>query len=186
MMRPPHRFWLCLLAGLNLLAQPALAIADADNLGQWTKPTDIGPDKAVPGFLMNLGPTGARAILKEQSFVVKYVFEKSPAHGRLQIDDEITGANGKPFSRHTFGKFYGMGFEHGIEGPIMDFGTAIEDSEGKDGTLALDVLRAGKPIVVDLKLEAIGRFSLTYPKICAKSTLLAKRAMDYLLAHPCL
>ena len=43
----------------------ALAIADADNLGQWDKPTKIGPDKEVPGFLVNLGPTGARAILKE-------------------------------------------------------------------------------------------------------------------------
>ena len=162
----------------------AFAIADADNLGQWNKPTQIGPDKECPGFLVNLGPTGARAILKETSFVVKYVFAKSPADGQLQIDDEITGANGKSFSKHTFGKFYGMDPGAGYEGPIMDMGNAIEDCEGKDGTLNLDVIRSGQPAKVDIKLEAIGRFSDTFPKKCPKSEKLATRAMDYLLQHP--
>ena len=65
---------------------------------------------------------------KESSFVVKYVFPGSPADGQLRIDDEITGANGKPFSKHTFGKFYGMKFDVGYEEPVMDMGNAIEDS----------------------------------------------------------
>ena len=43
-------------------AQSGWAIVDPDNRGQWTKPTNKGPDKDVPGFLVNLGPTGARAI----------------------------------------------------------------------------------------------------------------------------
>jgi hypothetical protein len=162
----------------------ARAISDPDNLGQWDKPTKIGPDKECPGFLVNLGPTGARAILKETSFVVKYVFPKSPADGQLRIDDEITSANGKPFSKHTFGKFYGMKPGAGYEGPIMDLGTAIEDSEGRDGTLTLDVIRSGQPAKVDIKLEAIGRFSETFPKKCPKSEKLAARAMDYLLQNP--
>lgn len=162
----------------------AFAIADADNLGQWDKPTGIGPDKEVPGFLVNLGPTGARAILKESSFVVKHIFSGSPAANKLRIDDEITGANGKPFSIHTFGKCYGMNPGPGYEGPIMDMGDAIEDSEGKDGILALDLLRDGKPAKVDLPLEAIGRFSGSFPKRCPKSRKLAGRAMDYLLKHP--
>ncbi|HSP43693.1 MAG TPA: DUF6288 domain-containing protein [Luteolibacter sp.] len=162
----------------------ALAITDPENLGQWDKPTNTGPDKEVPGFLVNLGPTGARAILKETSFVVKHVFAGSPAGGKLHIDDEITGANGTPFSKHTFGKFYGMEPGAGYEGPIMDMGKAIEDSEGKDGTLALDVIRDGKPATVDIQLEAIGRFSDTYPKQCKKSEKLAARAIDYLLKNP--
>ncbi len=160
------------------------AIADPDNLGQWEKPTKIGPDKECPGFLVNLGPTGGRAILRESSFVVKYIFPGSPADGQLRIDDEITGANGKPFSKHTFGKFYGMKPGAGYEGPVMDMGNAIEDSEGKDGTLTLDVIRGGEPAKVEVKLEAIGRFSDTFPKSCAKSEKLAERAMDYLLKHP--
>lgn len=163
---------------------PAHAIADADNLGQWEKPTKIGPDKEVPGFLMNLGPTGARAILKETSFVVKHVFAESPAAGELKIDDEITGANGKAFSKHTFGSFYGMKAGAGYEGPIMDMGNAIEESEGRDGVLVLNILRDGKAAKVEIALEAIGSFSDTFPKNCRKSQKLADRAMDYLLQHP--
>ena len=86
----------------------ARAISGPDNLGQWDKPTEIGPDKECPGFLVNIGPTGARAILKETTFVVKCVFAKTPADGQLRIDDEITGANSKPFTKHTFGNL----FEH--------------------------------------------------------------------------
>jgi len=166
------------------IAPNARAIADADNLGQWNKPTNIGPDKECPGFLVNLGPTGARSILKETSFVVKYVFAGSPADARLRIDDEITGANGKPFSKHTFGKCYGMEPGAGYEGPIMDMGNAIEDSEGSDGTLTLDLIRGGQPAKVEIKLEAIGRFSDSFPKHCPKSEKLAARATDYLLKHP--
>jgi hypothetical protein len=102
----------------------------------------------------------------------------------LRIDDEITGVNGKPFSKHTFGKFYGMEPGAGYEGPIMDMGNAIEDSEGKDGSLTLDIIRDGKPAKVDVKLKAIGRFSDTFPKHCPKSEKLSARAMDYLLKHP--
>jgi len=166
-----------------IVAHPASAIVDPENLGQWTKPTKIGPDQRVPGFLVNLGTTGARAVLKETSFVVKYIFAGSPADGRLEMEDEITGVNGTPFGKHTFGKFYGMGYEHGYEGPIMDLGNAIEDSEGGDGTLNLDVIRSGKPVVVRVKLAAIGRFSDTYPLDCPKSAKLADDATQYLLDH---
>lgn len=172
------------LAVSAAITTTAHAISDPENLGQWNKPSEIGPDKECPGFLVNLGPTGARAILKETSFVVKYVFPKSPADGQLRIDDEITGVNGRPFSKHTFGKFYGMDYDVGYEGPIMDMGTAIEDSEGKDGALTLDVIRDAKPAKVEIKLEAIGRFSDTFPKHCPKSEKLTTRAMDYLLKRP--
>ncbi len=165
------------------ISHPASAIVDPDNLGQWKKPTGIGPDREVTGFLVNLGPTGTRAILKENSFVVKHVFAGSPADGPLEIDDEITGVNGKGFAKHTFGQFYGMGYEHGYEGPIMDFGNAIEDSEGGDGTLKLDVIRGGKPVSVSVKLAAIGRFSDSYPLNCPKSAKLAADATAYLLNH---
>jgi hypothetical protein len=175
-----------LLTSAVFLAAPGIlfAIPDPENLGQWDKPTNIGPDKEVPGFLVNLGPTGARAILRESSFVVKHIFPESPADGQLRIDDEITCANGKSLSKHTFGKFYGMEPGAGLEGPIMDMGSAIEDSEGKDGTLTLDLIRGGKPAKVDIKLQAIGRFSDTFPKKCEKSEKLAARAIDYLLQRP--
>ncbi len=172
------------LAALALLALPSQAIFDETNIDQWEKPTKKGPDKEVPGFLMNLGPTGARATITENTFVVKHVFDQSPAKGQLQIDDIITGINGKPFNKHTFGKFYGMKAGSGLEGPIMDMGLAIEEAEGKDGKLVIDVTRKEKPIKVTIQLEAIGKFSPTFPFKCKKSEKLANDAMAYLLANP--
>jgi hypothetical protein len=167
-----------------LFAETGWAIVDANNMGRWTKPTDKGPDKDVPGFLVNLGPTGARAILKERSFVVRYVFQGSPAHKKLRIDDEIVGVNGKRFTtKHIFGKQYGMQYDVGYEGPIMDFGNAIEDSEGRDGVLKLTVVRNGKEMTVPVRLAAVGRFSKTYPLHCPKSDKLVADATRYLVAH---
>lgn len=177
-------FRLLLGFGLAALATPAaLAIFDETNIEQWDKPTEKGPDKEVPGFLINLGPTGARAVLTERSLVVKHVFANSPAHGLLQLEDEITGIAGKPFAKHTFGKCYGMGPGEGLEGPMMDFGLAIEDCEGTDGKLVLDLKRGGKAMQVTVPLQAVGRFSATFPRNCAKSEMLATKAVEYVIAN---
>ena len=160
---------------------------EKDNRERWEKPVGSGPDKDVPGYLINLGPTGARATLEEKSFTVKYLFENSPAAGKLQLDDVITGVNGKPFNTpHTFGhhmtrmkKFPDIGYE----GPLMDFGNAIEKSEGGDGKLTLSVTRDDKDIEVTIPLKAIGTFSKTFPYNCPKSALLAKQSFNYLSGH---
>lgn len=178
---------LCLLAGVGCLILPLGAI-EKDNRGRWEKPIKKGPDKDVPGYLINLGPTGARGTLESKSFTVKYIFENSPAVGKLEIDDVITGVNGRKFEvAHTFGhhltrmkKFPEIGYE----GPLMDFGNAIEESEGGDGRLILMVTRDGKQQEVVIRLEAIGRFAKTYPFKCKKSQLLAERAAKYLTNHP--
>jgi hypothetical protein len=61
--------------GAFSLSPAALAVLDKDNQGRWTNPTVHNePDKEVPGFLVNLGPTGARAVLTERTFIVKYIF----------------------------------------------------------------------------------------------------------------
>ena len=171
----PDGMTLLLIACLGL-AGDALAIKDADNQGRWEQPAKAGPDAEVPGFLINMGPTGARGILKERSFVVKHVFAKSPAKGVLELDDEVYGANGKRFSAHTFG-----GRNHGIEGPIQDLGLAIEDSEGEDGLLQLMVKRHGQDMEVDVQLEALGRFAETFPVDCEKTNILRERANEYLV-----
>lgn len=161
-----------------------LGAIEENNRDRWNEPTKSGPDKEVPGYLINLGPTGARATLESLSFTVKHLFKGSPADGKLELDDVITGVNGHPFTvAHQFGHHMTRmkNFpETGYEGPLMDFGNAIEESEGKDGKLTLAVTRGGKKIDVAIQLEAIGRFSETYPKHCEKSALLAKRAMAYL------
>lgn len=160
-------------------APDAFAMADKENQGRWTKPTENNlPDKEVPGFLVNLGPTGARAVLTEKSFIVKYIFKGSPAVGRLTLDDEIIGAFGKPFSAHRFGG------GHGYEGPIMDLGEAIEQAEGKDGKLVLN-LRHGstvKDVIIDL--EPLGTFAATFPYRCKKSAIVRAKALKYFADQP--
>ena len=143
----------CLVA-LVLLA----AIRDRDNQGRWEKRVESGPDKEVPGFLVNLGPAGARAVLTEKTFVVRDVFKGAPADGKLRPGDVITGVGGKPFSSHTFG-----GEPHGYEGPILDLGDAIDRAEGKDGKLTLNLLRGATASDAVLSLETIGSFSTTFP-----------------------
>ncbi|MCF7955842.1 MAG: DUF6288 domain-containing protein [Phycisphaerae bacterium] len=176
----------CLLLALVLLAvsSTSLMAIEKDNRGRWETPTTSGPDKDVPGYLVNLGPTGARAILESKSFIVKYIFKDSPADGQLQLDDVITGVNGKPFIvEHTFGHHLTRMKEFpdvGYEGPLMDFGNAIEESEGKDGKLTLSVTRKDKQIDVIIQLKAIGTFSKTYPFNCKKSALIAEGAMKYI------
>jgi hypothetical protein len=171
----------CLVILIFGLVAPTavLGVRDEANQERWEKPTENGPDKEVPGFLVNLGPTGARAILKGRSFVVKYIFKGSPASGKLKINDEIVAANGKEFSAHTFG-----GPSVGYDGPMMDLGLAIEDSEGKDGKLNLKVMRGGRAMEVQISLEALGRFSATFPVNCSKTELVKQRAYKYLMEHP--
>ncbi|MFN3483998.1 MAG: DUF6288 domain-containing protein [Planctomycetota bacterium] len=169
-----------LTSGMILLASLEVwGIRDKDNQGRWEKRVPNGPDAEVPGFLVNLGPTGARAVLTEKTFIVKYVFKGSPAYERLRPGDVITGAFGRPFSSHTFG-----GGPHGYEGPIMDLGDAIERAEGKDGRLVLNVVRGSSSEEVTIPLEPIGAFSPTFPMNCRKSDLLRARALKYLAAHP--
>ncbi|MFK7852121.1 MAG: DUF6288 domain-containing protein [Akkermansiaceae bacterium] len=176
------------VALLLTLQVPLLFAFEENNRDRWETPIKSGPDKEVPGYLINLGPTGARATMESKSFTVKYIFSDSPAVGKLEIDDVITGANGKAFEvEHRFGhhltrmkKFPDVGYE----GPLMDFGNAIEDSEGKDGKLTLSVKRGEEKMDVVIQLESIGRFSETYPFDCKKSELLSKQATEYLSGHP--
>ena len=178
--RPASSLALILFTGLAC----SLHAIEKDNRNRWNEPTKKGPDKDVPGYLINLGPTGARATLESRSFTVKHLFDASPADGRLQLGDVITGVNGKPFEvAHQFGHHLTRMKEFpeiGYEGPLMDFGNAIEDAEGSDGKLTLAVTRGGKEIDVVIELEPIGRFSDTYPYDCPKSDHLAKAAMNYL------
>jgi hypothetical protein len=166
--------------GILVCGSDVHAIKDKENQGRWAKPThNDAPDKEVPGFLVNLGPTGARAVLTDRTFVVRYIFANSPAVGRLKMEDVITGAFGRPFSAHTFG-----GDAHGYEGPIMDLGLAIERAEAKDGTLVLNVLRDSKAIEVKINLAPLGAFSATYPLQCRKSDVVRAAALKYLAEHP--
>lgn len=175
-----HSLCRLFVASVTLLAAgQAFALRDANNQGRWEKPAERGPDAEVPGFLINMGPTGARGVLTKQSYLVKHIFKGSPADGILKLQDEVVGANGKEFSKHLFG-----GRNNGLEGPLQDLGLAIEDSEGGDGILKLLVKRGEETLTVDVELEKLGRFADTFPLDCGKIKILRDRANRYLIANP--
>ncbi len=51
-----------MLGALLFVHSNVHAIKDKANQGRWEKPVENGPDKEVPGFLVNLGPTGAHRL----------------------------------------------------------------------------------------------------------------------------
>ena len=160
---------------------PAWALRKGAN---WSTTTKVGPDAEVPGFYINLGITGARALIAEAEptmLLVTFVFKDAPASGKLQKGDKIVGANGRPFvTAHKFG--YGMDV-FGYEGPMMDFGNALEESQGqRGGKLVLDVLRGDQKLKVELQLTTrYGSFSATYPFDCKKTDVILQETCSYLI-----
>ena len=151
----------------------------------WEKATTkVGPDAAVPGWYLNLGISGARAMITKGAptqLKVMFIFKDSPADGKLAVGDKITGVNQQPFvTAHKFG--YGMG-KFGYQGPIMDFGNALETSQGTlGGKLVIDVLRGEQKLQVELQLPTrFGALAATYPYDCKKSDLLLKESCEWLL-----
>lgn len=173
---PFLRSVLVALLATGLCTAPLHAQLNTKNSDMWTHATGKGPDHDVPGFLINLGPTGARARLFEKHFEVQWIWDDSPAVGKLELGDKILGVFEKPWQEsHVFGG------RQGYEGPMMEFGNAIEVAEGTDGKLPLLVERAGKTLDVVIELEPIGSFAPTFPYECEKSAQLRQRALDWLV-----
>jgi hypothetical protein len=138
------------------------------------------------GWFMNVGPTGIRAQITHEHpeyFTVKYVFKKCPAAGLINIGDIIVGANGTKMTvAHTFGR--GSRGRATWDGPMVSMSKLIEDSQGKDGKLNLIVWPGGKKEnekVVTVQIEAIGRFSPTWPYDCPRSDKLMTDLCDFLV-----
>jgi len=167
-----------------LAGQPARALR-LEKRGTWHVTTKVGPDARVPGWYINLGITGARAKIADEApkvLEVMYVFEGTPADGHLEVGDKILGVNGRLFTTpHKFG--YGVE-KFGYEGPMMEFGNALEQSQGKrmGGRLVLGVMRDGRPRVVHLQLPTTyGAYSRTYPYDCPKTDRILGELYAYLL-----
>lgn len=164
----------------------ALAQVDYSADGRpWSQRADGGPDAEVKGWYYNLGITGLRVRLIEESpthLVVEHVFERSPAARAVRVGDHVVGAGGQRFATpHRNG--YGMSV-FGAHGPIADFAAALELAQTKQrgGKLALTLLRATKSIDVEIDVGTkYGAFSPTYPSDCAKSERIRKELLAYLV-----
>ena len=145
--------------------------------------TKQGPDALTGGWFINLGITGIRARLPEErptEFEVAYVFENTPAHGILKVGDRIVGAGEKRFDTpHTFG--YGVG-KFGYQGPMMDFGAALELAQAKgNGTLALTIVREEEPQDVELNVgTTYGNYGSDYPANCEKTDRILAEILPWL------
>ena len=160
----------------------------------WSNKASKGPDAEVEGWFYNLGVTGIRVVLTEESpcfLLVKHVFKGSPAHGRVKSGDFITGAGGERFViAHRNG--YGMD-KFGAHGPIGEFAAALEDAQTRKGRgqLRLEIRRDSLPKSgkqrgkrfrdVTLKVgRKYGAFSDTYPEDCQKSKRILSDLYRYL------
>jgi len=126
-----------------------------DGGSPWNQKVESGPDKDVPGWFYNCGITGIRVELIEDvptALLVRYVFPKSPAFGKIKEGDFITGAGGELFTTpHRNG--YGMEV-FGPEGPILDFAKVLRHAQSTagDGKLEVTVFRKGKSKSVKLNI----------------------------------
>ncbi|MCP4746012.1 MAG: hypothetical protein GY874_07705 [Desulfobacteraceae bacterium] len=165
---------------------PALAVNwDEEDGSPWSQTTNVGPDAQVPGFFVNLGMTGARAKLSEsnlKALFIEYVFPDSPAAGKLEVGDQITGANGNAFET---GHQNGYGPEvFGGEGPLMDFGNALEQSYGSNGILTLTVLRGGSTVSVEIDVgTGYGAYSSEFPYNCPKADRLRNELCAFVASN---
>ena len=141
-------------------------------------------DKLGGGFFMNVGPTGIRAQITHEHpayFTVKFVFQNSPAAGKINEGDVIIGANGKVMTvPHKFGRRNVTGWD----GPMTSMAILIEEAQAADGKLELIVWPKGNKSdkkYVELQLEPIGRFSSTFPFNCERSDKLMRHLCDFLV-----
>ncbi|MEZ5977474.1 MAG: DUF6288 domain-containing protein [Planctomycetota bacterium] len=156
-----------------------------DDGNPWHQRANGGPDAEVPGWYYNLGITGLRAELVDDApthLVVRHVFAKTPADGKVKIGDHVVGADGADFETpHRNG--YGMDV-FGPTGPILDFANALERAQTKTGKgkLRLALLRDGKRIEVTLDVgREYGAFSPTFPAECDKSEKILDELLDWLV-----
>lgn len=139
----------------------------------WRQRARRGPDSEVPGWFYNLGITGLRVQLMPDApehLLVKYVFEGSPAHRKLQVGDVIVGAGGRIFATPQRNG-YGMKV-FGPDGPIADFAKALENTQRRQGRGKLPVafVRKGKRQEAVLNVgRRYGPWAKTYPVDCPRS-----------------
>ena len=169
---------------LSLISLPSWGqVHYHDNGRPWSHKTRKGPDAEVGGWYYNLGITGLRAVLikdKPANLLIKFVFKDTPAHGKIQAGDIITGANGKTFETpHKNG--YGVEV-FGGDGPMKDFAIALDKSQGDEikGELTLDVVRGEQELKVNLNVGTkYGLYGKSFPVNCKKSDLILDELYEF-------
>ena len=99
----------------------------------------------------------------------------------MVISNAMVGVLDREFTEpHKFG--YGVDY-FGYQGPMMEFGNALERSQGQlGGKLTVEVIRDEQETEVVIMLPTrYGEFSPTYPYDCQKTDILLEKLYAYLL-----
>ena len=100
--------------------------------------------------------------------MVLHTEDGSPAHGALQKEDFVIGANGRLFQDG--------------QDPRIALGFALVEAQGElGGVLTLQVVRGGEPLKVPVPLGETGGYSPTWPFACPKSKAIADKAVRLIL-----
>ncbi|MFK7911467.1 MAG: DUF6288 domain-containing protein [Akkermansiaceae bacterium] len=147
-----------------------------------TKPQDLTQTPIVGrGHDWRLGPMGANgwvfckltkdgASRDSRQILITQVDKGGPSDGKLQLEDVITGAYGKPFTQDA---------RRAIAAAI----NKAETTEQK-GILSLQVWRSGKSQNIKVTLPVMGNYSATSPYDCPKTDKIINQTCDYLLTKP--
>ena len=175
-----HKTLLCLTLIAPFGTASAVNWDDTDPYPWGRQLADV--ESASGAFYMTLGPTGIRAKYIDGSrntMIVMYVFPNSPADGKLEIGDVITGVNGHGFLTSAI-KNNEEGNDGGYGGPFKEFGEAIEEAQDSDGIIPVTILRLANTINYDLAINVTGTFSSTYPYNCPKSVALYPKLISFI------
>lgn len=163
-----------IVGSLILAAMFATPFASAAPQAKMERPdfTKGDPIPAGANHDWNLGATGARGWMFCDKMVttdarqisVTKVDSGSAADGTLSVGDVILGVGGKAFSHD----------------PRTEFGKALTAAEAGDGSLSLNLWRAGKEETVTLKLPVLGAYAKTAPYDCPKSKLILEKGCEAL------
>tara|TARA_B100001059_G_scaffold175343_1_gene175678 strand:- start:742 stop:2289 length:1548 start_codon:yes stop_codon:yes gene_type:complete len=184
-MPSPQRLLLIMISLCPLASLPQAGVGGPIDNPKYGLVTTHGPDSTAGGWMINLGITGIRVRLEPDApevLSVGHVFPDSPASGRLEIGDIITGTGSQMnFSTaHKFG--YGMD-KFGYEGPLMEFSETLEACQGVDGTgrMRIHFIRDGEVKQVMLEIgKAYGNFSKSYPFECKKTDRILAELLPYI------
>jgi HEAT repeat protein len=114
----------------------------------------------------NLDMRQGRTTVASRQILVTHVGAKSPADGKIRVNDVILGVDGNPFTHDA----------------RKSIAWAIQKAEKKanGGILNLIRWRTGQTEQVELKLRVMGTYSDTAPYDCAKSKRIFEQASKHL------
>ncbi len=114
-----------------------------------------------------IGTTGIKArVYKGIVLKVEGVIPDSPAAGKFEVGQIISGVNGTPLRGRN---------------PFVALGSALTEAEANDGKLVFDV-KANEKVPseqVVVTIPVLGAYSKTWPLNCPKSQAIIKQAAEY-------